>query len=126
MSNICFIVVSVSVLLAQASEADEAGRVTGIPLDEARICVTGYDHNRPDPFPGLGDFIGWVGGVERLANGELLLVHSAGYWHVSFATPVVLSDDLIEQYQKSGLDLTHEAPTGGRIMACRSADNGQT
>jgi hypothetical protein len=65
----------------------EVERVSGVPLDKARICVTGYDHNRPDPFPGLGDFIGWVGGVERLANGDLWFVHSAGYWHVSFATP---------------------------------------
>jgi len=53
-----------------------AARVAGLPLEQARICVTGYDHNRPDPFPGLGDFIGWLGGVNRLANGELLFVHS--------------------------------------------------
>ena len=78
--------------------AAEPGEVTGLSLQEARICVTGFDHNRPDPFPGLGDFIGWVGGVKRLANGELLFVHSAGYWHVSFAMPIVLKEDLVEPY----------------------------
>ena len=70
--------------------AAEPGSVTGLPLAKARICITGFDHNRPDLFPGLGDFIGWVGDVTRLANGELLFTHSAGYWHVSFATPIVL------------------------------------
>jgi sialidase-1 len=100
--------------------------VTGLPLQKARICITGFDHNRPDPFPGLGDFIGWVGGVNRLANGELLCVHSAGYWHVSFATPVLLKDSLIEPYTKAGFNPKHKAPTGGRIMACRSKDNGRT
>ena len=64
--------------------------VTGLSVEHARVCVTGYGHNRPDPFPGLGDFVGWVGGVSRLGNGDLLLVHSAGDWHVSFATPIVL------------------------------------
>jgi len=98
----------------------------GVSLKAARICVTGFDQNRPDDFPGLGDFIGWTSGAVPLANGELLFVHSAGYWHVSFATPVVLSDDLIEPYEKMGLDLNHKAPTGGRIMACRSTDNGKT
>ncbi len=78
--------------------AAEPGEITGLSLEEARICVTGFDHNRPDPFPGLGDFIGWVGGVKRLANGELLFVHSAGYWHVSFAMPIVLKEDLVEPY----------------------------
>lgn len=106
--------------------ASEPGQVGGLPLNTARICVTGFDHNRPQPFPGLGDFIGWVGEVLRLANGELLFVHSAGYWHVSFATPIVLNDNLVEPYRKSGLDPNHKAPTGGRIMACRSRDNGKT
>ncbi len=58
------------------TQAAEPGQVTGLPLDKARVCITGYNHNRPDPFPGLGDFIGWVGGVNRLASGELLCVHS--------------------------------------------------
>ena len=104
----------------------DSNAVTGLPIKKARVCVTGFDHNRPDPFPGLGDFIGWVGDVTRLANGELMYVHSAGYWHVSFATPVVLRANLVEPYKKMGFDLKHKAPTGGRIMACRSTDNGKT
>jgi len=111
--------------MAMSAQGAEPGRVTGLPLKTARICVTGFDHNRPDDFPGLGDFIGWTSGAVRLANGELLFVHSAGYWHVSFATPVVLKHDLIEPYRKMGLDPNHKAPTGGRIMACRSTDNGR-
>ena len=114
------------VTLFLLSPVMNAQTVTGIPLEQARICVTGFDHNRPDPFPGLGDFIGWVGDTVRLKNGDLLFVHSAGYWHVSFATPIVLNENLVESYQKSGLDLNHKAPTGGRIMACRSSDNGKT
>lgn len=120
-------VVAIALLLGvtEAQTADQS-KVAGLPLDEARICITGFDHNRPDPFPGLGDFIGWVGGVNRLANGELLCVHSAGYWHVSFATPVILKESLVEPYTKAGFDPKHKAPTGGRIMACRSKDNGKT
>ena len=109
-----------------ASTAANAQPVTGLPLEKARICITGYDHNRPDPFPGLGDFIGWVGDIVRLKNGDLLFTHSAGYWHVSFATPIILNENLIESYKNSGLNLNHTAPTGGRIMACRSSDNGKT
>jgi len=116
------------VLLAVSTlaHAAEPKNVSGLPLEEARICVTGFDHNRPDDFPGLGDFIGWTSGAVPLANGDLLFVHSAGYWHVSFATPIVLSENLIESYSKIGLDLNHKAPTGGRIMGCRSTDNGKT
>ena len=101
-------------------------QAAGLPLDQARICITGFDHNRPEPFPGLGDFIGWVGDLVRLATGELLFVHSAGYWHVSFATPTLLHDSLREPYRRMGLDPDHRAPTGGRIMACRSSDHGNT
>ena len=113
-------------LCTLASTAANAQPVTGLPLEKARICITGYDHNRPDPFPGLGDFIGWVGDIVRLKNGDLLFTHSAGYWHVSFATPIILNENLIESYKNSGLNLNHTAPTGGRIMACRSSDNGKT
>lgn len=83
---------------------------------DVRVCVTGYDHNRPDQFPGLGDFIGWAEAVERMPNGDILLVHSAGYAHRSFASPRVLR----------GGDNKPPAPTGGRSMATRSSDNGKT
>ncbi|MAE63137.1 MAG: hypothetical protein CMJ18_02590 [Phycisphaeraceae bacterium] len=85
-------------------------------FEEARICVTGHDHNRPDPFPGLGDFIGWAEAVERMPDGDILVVHSAGYAHVSHASPRDLAKG----------DSGFEAPNGGRSMACRSSDNGRT
>ena len=126
MSFSIFGLVALPIFTAIATPAHSAEPVAGLPLEKARICITGFDHNRPDPFPGLGDFIGWVGDMVRLKNGDLLFTHSAGYWHVSFATPIVLSEDLVESYKNAGLDLNHKAPTGGRIMACRSIDNGKT
>ncbi|MCH2200830.1 MAG: glycoside hydrolase [Fuerstiella sp.] len=102
---------------------------TGETFDDirhARICVTGSDHNRPDPFPGAGDFIGWPGGVERMPNGDLLLVHSAGYWHVSFAEPRMIEPALRKDWLSDGWPLDFKAPRGGRTMACRSIDGGRT
>ena len=34
--------------------------------EEARVCVTGWDFNRPDPFPGTRRFywMGWGGGAD--------------------------------------------------------------
>ena len=73
-----------------------------LTAEEARVCVTGWDLNRPDPFPGLGDFIGWAGGLERMPNGDLLLAHSAGYWHVSFALPRLFRKETREKYAAEG------------------------
>ncbi|MCH7728688.1 MAG: exo-alpha-sialidase [Planctomycetes bacterium] len=95
-------------------------------IKQARICVTGADHNRPDAFPGLGDFIGWPGGIERMPNGDLLLTHSAGYWHSSFAQPRQIEPNLRKSWLASGWPLDFPAPTGGRAMACRSTDQGKT
>lgn len=97
-----------------------------LSAEEARICVTGFDHNRPDRFPGLGDFIGWAEAIERMPNGDLLLAHSAGYWHASFASPRQFHPDLKKQYASEGWPVDHVAPTGGRSMVCRSTDNGRT
>ena len=36
-----------------------------LTIEQARLYVTGWDHNRPANFPGLGDFIGWARGIER-------------------------------------------------------------
>lgn len=95
-------------------------------IEQARLCVTGADHNRPDPFPGLGDFIGWPGGLDRMPNGDLLLTHSAGYWHVSFAEPRDIAPGTRTRWLAAGWPLDFPAPTGGRVMACRSTDNGWT
>jgi len=97
-----------------------------LTAQQVRLCVTGYDHNRPDPFPGLGDFIGWAGGLERMPNGDILLAHSAGYWHASFASPRKFEPELRERYIARGWPVDFPAPTGGRTMVCRSTDNGQT
>lgn len=95
-------------------------------VDSMRVCVTGANHNRPEPFPGLGDFVGWPGGVERLPNGELLMVHSAGYWHSSFAEPRKIEPETRRRWLADGWPLEFKAPTGGRTMACRSRDGGRT
>ena len=92
----------------------------------ARVCVTGWDVNRPDHFPGLGDFIGWANGLQRLPNGELLLAHSAGYWHASFASPRLFREETREKYAAAGWPVNFEAPTGGKAMTTRSSDNGKT
>ncbi len=103
-----------------------AGAQEFTDIRSARICVSGSDHNRPDPFPGIGDFIGWPGGVEQMPNGDLLLVVSAGYWHVSFAQPRLIEPKLRKRWLDQGWPLDFEAPTGGRTMACRSTDGGKT
>ena len=97
-----------------------------LTINNARVCVTGADQNRPDPFPGLGNFIGWPGGIDRMPDGDLLLGHSAGYWHSSFAQPRQIEPKLRERWTREGWPLDFPAPTGGRVMACRSSDNGRT
>ena len=92
----------------------------------ARVCITGFDTNRPDSFPGLGDFIGWTGGATRAGNGDLLVIHSAGYWHVSFAQPRKIAPATRKRWAKSGWPLDFPAPTGGRSMLVRSTDNGRS
>lgn len=103
-----------------------AGAQTLIDVKQARVCVTGADHNRPVPFPGVGDFIGWPGGIDQMPNGDLLLVHSAGYWHSSFALPRQIEPELRKRWLSEGWPLDFHAPTGGRSMACRSTDGGRT
>ena len=71
-----------------------------LTIRQARVCITGADHNRPDPFPGIGDFIGWPGGIDRLPNGDLLLAHSAGYWHSSFAQPRLIEPELRKRWTR--------------------------
>ena len=93
---------------------------------QARVCVTGWDVNRPDHFPGLGDFIGWANGLQRMPNGELLLAHSAGYWHASFASPRLFEDEIRKKYIEEGWPVDFDAPTGGKAMTARSPDNGKS
>jgi len=109
------------VLAQVASSAEDEADVK-----QARVCVTAADKNRPPAFPGLGDFIGWPGGIDRMPNGDLLLVHSAGYWHSSFAQPRLIEPTLRKRWLAARWPLDFSAPTGGRTMACRSTDGGKT
>ena len=97
-----------------------------LSIGEARLKVTGARHNRPDAYKGIGDFIGWPGGVDRLSNGDLLVTHSSGYWHSSFAMPRLIEPKLARNWRAEGWPLDFVAPTGGRTMACRSSDGGRT
>lgn len=94
-------------------------------IEQARVTVTGHDFNRPDPFPGRGEF-SWPGNIVRMPDGELLLVHSAGYYHVSFAEPRQIEPELRERWLAGGWPLDFAAPTGGRSMLVRSRDGGRT
>ena len=119
MRSVCLVILTI--LLSPFAKGQRLNDIT-----QARVCVTGADHNRPAPFPGLGDFIGWPGGIDRMPNGDLLLVHSAGYWHSSFAQPRQIEPVLRKRWISEGWPLDFEAPTGGRTMACRSTDDGTT
>ncbi|MEC9009361.1 MAG: sialidase family protein [Planctomycetota bacterium] len=97
-----------------------------LAVSQARMKITGARHNRPDDYKGIGDFIGWPGGIDRLPNGDLLVTHSSGYWHSSFAMPRQIEPGLAKRWRAEGWPLDFEAPTGGRTMGCRSTDGGRT
>lgn len=90
-----------------------------------RKMVTGPGVNEHLSYPGCTGFVGWES-VTRLRNGDLLCSFSAGYWHVSFPSPIDIVPELLEQYQKNGFPKKVEAPTGGRALICRSRDNGKS
>ena len=116
------------VLLLMVSCVGQSTALAAKPLliGEARLKVTGARHNRPDAYKGIGDFIGWPGGVDRMPNGDLLVTHSSGYWHSSFAMPRLIEPKLAKNWRAEGWPLDFVAPTGGRTMACRSSDGGKT
>jgi len=111
----------VFVLCSNEAHAEE----NPLTYERARVAVTGHNVNRPDPYPGMGDF-GWAGNIQRLPTGDLMLVHQWGYWHSSFAEPRMIEPSLAEQWRGEGWPLDFEAPTGGRSMATFSSDNGKT
>lgn len=90
-----------------------------------RKMVTGPNVNEHPRYPGCTGFVGWES-VTRLANGEMLCSFSAGYWHVSFPTPIDIKPDVLKSYQRAGFPVEVDAPTGGRALICRSGDNGKT
>ena len=91
----------------------------------ARRMITGPGVNEHPTYPGCTGFVGWES-VTRLRSGELICSFSAGYWHVSFPSPIDIVPDLLKQYQQSGFPLQVNAPTGGRALVCRSRDNGKS
>ncbi len=60
--------VALAMVVAVGPEADAAKPRS---IGQARVLVTGARHNRPDDYPGIGDFIGWPGGIDRLPNDDL-------------------------------------------------------
>ncbi len=62
----------------------------------------------------------------RRESGQMLCSFTAGYWHVTFPTPVDMKPDLLQQYKKSGMPTDVDAPTGGRALLCRSENGGKT
>ena len=99
-------------------------RSTG-EIKACRKMVTGPNVNEHPSYPGCTGFIGWES-VTRRGNGEMLCSFSAGYWHVSFPTPIDIKPDVLKSYQRAGFPLEPDAPTGGRALICRSRDNGKT
>ena len=93
---------------------------------EHRRAVVGWDTNAPDPFPGFGGTVGLGQDCAVLANGDWLVVFHAGYWHMSMATPFIAPYDSVKAWEESGLRPDIEAPEGGRALAVRSTDQGQT
>lgn len=113
----------ISIALSVSSEWTFAQH--GLSIKDARVVVTAHDHNKCDPYPGIGEF-GWPGNIQRATNGDLLLVHSWGYWHASFASPRLLERETYKRYKATGWPVDFEAPTGGRALITRSTDNGAT
>ena len=114
---------------ANASTAPVRTRVVkDTSTGDVRACrkmITGPGVNEHPPYPGCTGFIGWES-VMRRANGEMLCSFSAGYWHVSFPSPIDIKPDLLASFQRGGFPKEIEAPTGGRALWCRSSDNGKT
>jgi enamine deaminase RidA (YjgF/YER057c/UK114 family) len=90
-----------------------------------RKMITGPGANEHPPYKGCTGFVGWES-VSRLRSGELLCSFSAGYWHVSFPSPIDVEPNTLKSYQANGFPLKVDAPTGGRALIARSKDNGKT
>ena len=111
--SVCVVLVLSSGWLPLAVQRQLIAETPAKPLtiDQTRVVVTGHDVNRPDPFPGRGKF-SWPGNIQRLPSGELLLVHSAGYYHVSFAQPRLIEPTTRKRWLADGWPLDFPAPTG--------------
>ena len=123
--RLALVIVAAAVLATDVCAEDGVPNKLQNTAAELRVTVTGHDFNRPDQFPGLGRF-SWPGNVAQMPDGELLLVHSAGYYHVSFAQPCLIEPATRKRWLASGWPLDFDAPTGGRSMLVRSRDGGQS
>ena len=92
---------------------------------DCRRMLVGPGVNQPDPHPGYAGFVGWDAPL-RLRDGTLLVSFSTGYWHASPPTPFRLAPDTLAEWKKLGMPTDIEAPTGGRAMLIRSADDDRT
>ena len=90
---------------------------------QCRKMVTGPGVNEHPAFPGCTGFVGWESVMQK-RDGEMLCSFSAGYWHVSFPTPIDIKPDVLANYRDGGFPEKIHAPTGGRALLCRSKDNG--
>ncbi len=115
-----------------AAEAAEPGFAVRVVKDTStgdfrkmRRMITGSGVNQHPDYPGCTGFVGWES-VIRLSNGDLVCSFSAGYWHVSFPTPIDIKPDVLKSYIKGGFPEKIDAPTGGRALWCRSRDAGRT
>jgi len=93
--------------------------------EDCRATLIGPGVNEPEPFPGYAGFVGWDSPV-RLKSGVWLVGFNAGYWHASAPTPLRYPAKTLQEYYKMGLPKGIVAPTGGRAMIVRSADEGKT
>ncbi|MFH0964402.1 MAG: sialidase family protein [Planctomycetota bacterium] len=90
-----------------------------------RRKIIGWDVNAPE-FEGFGGKVGLAQDCALTREGEIFLVTSAGYWHVSMATPYVVPEEVLARWEKSGFPRGHVAPRGGRIVSIRSRDAGRS
>jgi len=92
---------------------------------KARRKIVGWDLNAPE-FEGFGGKVGLCQDTAVMPDRALLLAFSAGYWHVSMATPYDVPADTLARWQTNGFPRDHKAPRGGRAMTIRSSDGGAT
>ena len=118
----------------QAAHAPLAAtRVVEVPpvtdYDRYRRIVVSPEVNTPAPFRGFGGFCGWPR-IHALANGDLFVTFSAGYWHASWPTPLERYEPpeyAAGLYARVGDWLqSWDAPDGGRMMWTRSSDGGRS
>ena len=64
--------------------------------------------------------------IARCGNGDWLCVFHAGYWHLSMATPFAVEEETLSRWVGRGFPASIDAPQGGRILAIRSRDSGES